>query len=89
MTILKTFVTPGKTVEEVQAWFVANPGMAPDPADRPARIAVIRKTIDGNSVVTEEWDCTEEEYDSNNWGEIPEKVATELGMYTSTDHLTV
>jgi hypothetical protein len=86
MTILKSFITPGKTLEEVLEYYSANPDLAPTAAN-PKKIEIKTEMRGADLVSTEVWDCTEEEHDSNSWGDIPAQVVTDLGTYSTTDHI--
>ena len=86
MTILKSYITPGKTLAEAVEYFEANPEYAPT-ANNPAKIDVRTEMRGDDLVTTEVWDCTEEEHDSNGWGDIPAQVVEELGCYSTTDHI--
>ena len=73
MAIFKTYITPGKTLDEVTAFYEANPEYSPA-STNPKRIWI--KSVEqenGDLHETEVWDCTEEEHESNGWGFIPKE----------------
>ena len=89
MAIFKTYITPGKTLDEVTAYYEANPEYTPA-STNPKRIYIKSVELEnGDLKETEVWDCTEEEHESNGWGVIPTACKDALGVYASPDHLEI
>ena len=89
MAIFKSYITPDTTVEEMVAYFDANPDLAPT-SDNPKKLLVKAvQTAEGHVHTTEVWDCTDEEHDSNGWGVIPQTLQDEKGIYATPDHLEI
>lgn len=89
MAIFKSYITPGKTLAEVNAYFDANPEKAPSLSNEKRIYFKSEEKENGDLHQTEVWNCTEEEHESNGWGVIPADVVDALGCYATSDHLEI